>query len=76
VNLLDFIETLETQLGVKANKVLTEMQPGDVTVTYADVSEMIKDFDYRPSTPISEGIREFISWYKSYYKIGAPAVGK
>jgi len=72
VNLLDFIETLEEQLGVKANKVMTEMQPGDVTVTYADVSEIINDFDYSPSTPISDGIREFIKWYRSYYKIKQP----
>jgi len=76
VNLLDFIETLEEQLGVKANKVMTEMQPGDVTVTYADVSQIINDFDYRPSTPISEGIREFITWYKHYYKVPQPAPAK
>ncbi|RYF96431.1 MAG: NAD-dependent epimerase [Chitinophagaceae bacterium] len=69
VNLLDFIETLEDQLGVKANKVMTEMQPGDVTVTYADVSQLRDDFDYRPSTPISKGIREFITWYREYYKV-------
>ncbi|RYY12992.1 MAG: NAD-dependent epimerase/dehydratase family protein, partial [Chitinophagaceae bacterium] len=69
VNLLDFIETLEEQLGVKANKVMTEMQPGDVTVTYADVSEIINDFDYSPSTPIRDGIREFIKWFKEYYKV-------
>ncbi len=71
VNLLDFINTLEEQLGVKANKVMTEMQPGDVTVTYADVSEMINDFDYSPSTPISKGISEFINWFRVYYKIPA-----
>jgi UDP-glucuronate 4-epimerase len=69
VNLLDFIETLEDQLGVKANKVMTEMQPGDVTVTYADVSEMINDFHYSPSTPISEGIKEFITWFREYYNV-------
>jgi UDP-glucuronate 4-epimerase len=69
VNLLDFIETLEEQLGIKANKVMTPMQPGDVTVTYADVSEIINDFDYKPSTPISEGIKEFISWFKTYYRV-------
>lgn len=69
VNLLDFIDTLEDQLGVKANKVMTEMQPGDVTVTYADVSQLRDDFDYRPSTPIKTGIREFISWYRQYYKV-------
>ncbi|MHA4842624.1 NAD-dependent epimerase [Flavitalea antarctica] len=76
VNLLDFIETLEEQLGVKANKVMTEMQPGDVTVTYADVSEMINDFDYSPSTPISDGIREFIKWFREYYKVQPAAIAK
>jgi UDP-glucuronate 4-epimerase len=74
VNLLDFINTLEDQLGVKANKVMTEMQPGDVTVTYADVSEMINDFDYSPSTPITKGIGEFIKWFRLYYKIPASTV--
>ena len=45
------------------------MQMGDVKRTWADVSELIKDYNYKPSTSIEEGIKQFITWYKEYYKI-------
>ena len=44
------------------------MQMGDVQRTWADVNELIKDYSYKPSTNIEEGIKEFVSWYKEYYK--------
>ena len=43
------------------------MQAGDVVSTYADVSDLIKDFDYRPDTKLAEGIKEFVKWYKEFY---------
>ncbi len=69
IKLLDFIEKIELFLGKKAIKEFLPMQPGDVKETYADVSELIEDFDYKPNTPIETGIKKFIDWYKNYYDI-------
>ncbi len=67
VKLLDFIETIEKALGKEAIKEFTDMQPGDVYKTYADVSSLEKDFGYSPNTPLEKGIEEFVRWYQSYY---------
>jgi UDP-glucuronate 4-epimerase len=67
--LLRYIEILEDCLGQKAQKNLLPLQPGDVPDTYADVDALIKDVDYRPSTPIEEGIRRFVQWYREYYRV-------
>ncbi len=76
-NLLDFVEILQDEL--KAAKVLPEnydfeahkefvgMQPGDVEITYADVSELERDFGFKPSTSLHEGIRRFAQWYHEFY---------
>ena len=69
VKLMDFIETLEKALGKKALKEYYAMQPGDVYQTYGDVDELIEDFDYRPSTEISEGLERFAQWYREWRKI-------
>lgn len=68
VELMQFIETLEACLGVKAVKNLLPMQPGDVPATYANVDDLIRDVDYRPETPIKQGIAEFVDWFRGYYK--------
>ncbi len=68
VNLMDFIKAIEKALGKKAKKNFLPMQPGDVPSTYADVSELIKDFNYKPSTSVEEGVRKFVEWYKENYK--------
>lgn len=67
--LMTFIETLEEAIGKKAEKEYLPMQPGDVYQTYADVSELEKDFGFRPRTSIQEGLGKFAKWYKEYYKI-------
>ena len=64
VNLMDFIKAIEKVLGKEAKKNFLPMQPGDVPSTYADVSELIKDFNYKPSTSVEEGVRKFVEWYK------------
>lgn len=69
VNLLNFIETLERALGKEAKKEFLPMQPGDVYQTYADVSDLIKDFDFKPNTSIEEGLGKFAEWYKEYYNV-------
>jgi UDP-glucuronate 4-epimerase len=69
VKLLDFIEAIEKSLGITAKKEMLPMQPGDVAATWANVDDLIKDYDYRPNTPIKKGVDSFISWYKKYYEI-------
>ncbi len=68
VQLMEFIETIERVLGKKAKKEFMDLQPGDVPATYADIDDLIKDVGFRPATPLEEGIKRFISWYKEYYK--------
>ncbi len=67
VKLMDYIEALEHAIGKTAEKEFLPMQPGDVHKTYADVEDLIKDFDYQPDTPLLEGIQKFVDWYKEYY---------
>ncbi len=69
VHLLTFIETLEKCLGKTAIKNLLPLQLGDVPDTYADVSDLVNDFDYKPSTLLEDGIRNFVEWYKKFYRI-------
>jgi len=67
VQLLDLIAALEEALGLKAEKRLVPMQPGDVPATYADIEDLAKDFAYRPSTPIRKGVGRFVEWYRGFY---------
>lgn len=77
-NLLDFVDILQQELiaaGVlpedydfEAHKELVPMQPGDVPVTYADVSELERDFGFRPATSLREGLRKFAQWYREFYQ--------
>jgi UDP-glucuronate 4-epimerase len=67
VQLNDFIHCLEKEFGTIASKELLGMQPGDVVETWADVKELVAATGYQPKTPITEGVREFVSWYKSYF---------
>jgi UDP-glucuronate 4-epimerase len=69
VNLLDFIETLERELGTKSEKIFLEMQPGDVFKTYADISKLNKKTGYQPKISFEDGIKEFVDWYKIYHKV-------
>jgi UDP-glucuronate 4-epimerase len=66
--LMYFVEVLENTIGREAKKEFYPMQPGDVYQTYADVSDLEKDFDFKPSTPLVDGIERFIHWYREYYK--------
>lgn len=76
-NLLDFVDILQQELiaakvlpedyDFEAHKELVPMQPGDVPVTYADTSELERDFGYKPSTSLRDGLRKFAQWYKEFY---------
>ena len=67
VKLLDFIKEIEINLNIVAKKNMLPMQPGDVEKTWANVDELIRDYEYTPDTPISIGIKSFIDWYKKFY---------
>ena len=69
VKLMDFINTLEKCLGMEAVKEYYPMQPGDVYQTYADVTDLINDFGFKPDTSIKEGLSRFVEWFKAYYQI-------
>ena len=69
VELLDYIKAIEDALGIKADKELLPLQPGDVPDTYADVADLVRDFDYKPSITINQGVAKFIEWYKNYYNV-------
>ena len=78
-NLLDFVTILQEELiraGVlpgdydfEAHKELVPMQPGDVPVTYADCEPLLRDYGFKPSTNLRDGLRKFAEWYKEFYKI-------
>ena len=67
VNLMDYISALEEALGKVAKKEFLPIQPGDVTDTYADVSDLVKEFDYKPNTSVKDGIANFAKWFSEYY---------
>jgi UDP-glucuronate 4-epimerase len=69
VGLLKFIETIEEALGRTAEKEFLDLQPGDVAATYADIADLYEAVGFRPQTPIADGIRRFIAWYREYYRI-------
>ncbi len=67
VELNQFITTIERAMGKPAKKNFLPMQPGDVVTTYADVDELAADFDFKPTTSITQGIEQFVNWYREYY---------
>ncbi|MFT6641797.1 MAG: UDP-glucuronate 4-epimerase, partial [Flavobacteriaceae bacterium] len=69
VDLEHYISTLEGCLNRTATKNLLPLQPGDVPDTYADVSDLVRDVNYKPDTSVEEGISKFVDWYQEYYKV-------
>jgi len=69
VKLSRFIAVLENCLGKEAQKIYLDMQPGDVIMTYADVTDLEKAIGFKPETPIEEGLANFVEWYRKYYKV-------
>lgn len=67
VKLLEFIAEIEKQLGIKAQKNMMDMQPGDVPKTWAKVDDLFEYIDFQPQVGIEEGIRNFVNWYKDYF---------
>jgi UDP-glucuronate 4-epimerase len=67
VELMDYIAALETALGRKAEMDMLPLQPGDVPDTYADVTDLVEQFDYKPTTPVEQGVANFVAWYRDIF---------
>jgi len=67
VHLMDFIRAIEKEAGREAIKEFMPMQPGDVPKTWADVDDLMTDFNYMPRTDIQQGVKRFVQWYREYY---------
>lgn len=68
VNLMNFITAIENELGKESTKNMMPIQPGDVPATFANVTDLVDNLGYKPNTTIQQGIKQFIKWYKEYYK--------
>ena len=69
VKLMDFIEAIENALGKKIQKNMMPLQAGDVPATYANVDDLVRDLDYKPSTSVQKGIDNFVAWYREFFKV-------
>ena len=69
VKLMDFIQAVETALGKQIEKNMMPIQAGDVPATYANIDSLVSDLAYKPSTPILQGVKQFVDWYRDFYKV-------
>ena len=69
IELMDYIAALEKALGKTAEKEFLPLQAGDVPATYANVDDLVEQFDYKPSTSVEDGINHFVCWYRDYFKV-------
>ena len=74
VQLMDFIRAIERSTGITATLDYLPMQAGDVSQTWADVTDLTEKFDYQPTFPVEEGVQNFVDWYKSYYKLASTSL--
>jgi len=68
VQLMDYIACIEKAVGKTATKNMLPMQPGDVPTTFADIEDLKADIGFEPKTPIEEGVKRFVAWYRDYYR--------
>jgi len=69
INLMDFVQTIEKELGIEAKKNFRGMQPGDVYQTYADTKDLFDATGYKPQVSVAEGVAKLVCWYKEFYKV-------
>jgi UDP-glucuronate 4-epimerase len=69
VELMDYIAALERALGMKAELEMLPLQLGDVPDTYADVTDLVEQFNYKPDTRVEDGVANFVTWYRKYFKV-------
>jgi UDP-glucuronate 4-epimerase len=68
VELMNYIGAIEKALGMKADMEMLPLQPGDVPATYADVTDLVEQFEYKPATPVEQGVANFVAWYRNNFK--------
>jgi UDP-glucuronate 4-epimerase len=68
IELVDYISAIENALNLKAEKEMLPLQPGDVPDTYANIDDLVEEFNYKPSMTVKTGVENFVTWYKSYYE--------
>ena len=68
IKLMDYIACIEKAVGKTATKNMLPMQPGDVPATFADIEDLKADIGFEPKTPIEEGVKQFVAWYRDYYR--------
>lgn len=69
VKLMDFIDAIETAIGKPIVRIMMPLQAGDVPATFANVDDLVADMDYKPSTPVQQGIDNFVSWYRDFFNV-------
>jgi UDP-glucuronate 4-epimerase len=69
VELMDYIKALENALGLEAEKEFLPLQDGDVPDTYANIDDLVEEIGYKPNTSVEEGVENFVSWYRQFYKV-------
>jgi UDP-glucuronate 4-epimerase len=67
IELMNYIQAIESSLGIIADKELLPLQPGDVPDTFADVEDLVRDFKYKPKMEVNKGVSNFVHWYRSYF---------
>ena len=69
VELMDYIKAVEIKIGREIKKNFLPLQAGDVPATFADVSDLVADFDYKPNTKVNDGVAKFVEWYCEFYGV-------
>jgi UDP-glucuronate 4-epimerase len=69
VKLMDFIAAIESAIGRPIEKIMMPLQAGDVPATFANVDDLVEELDYRPATPVQQGINQFVAWYRDFFNI-------
>ena len=69
VELLNYKEVLEASLGIKVEKKLLPLQPGDVPNTFANIDDLVEEFGYKPSISVEQGVENFVRWYQEYHNV-------
>ena len=69
IKLMDFIKSIENELGIQAKKKFLPIQPGDVPDTFADLDDLVNEFGYKPSMSVTQGVKNFVDWFKEYHNL-------
>ena len=66
---MDFIAAIESAIDRPIEKIMMPLQAGDVPATFANVDDLVEELDYRPATPVQQGINQFVAWYRDFFNV-------